>query len=261
MFPERVKLFFSRFKSAIIFGFFFLGAKNFTVPKKITINNKLLNLYLPNEYGIKISFIEIFLDDVYKLKWIQNYSKKKGFEIKSIIDIGGNCGLTSLLFRQYFPYSEINCYEPNKKLNKYLKNNSAQGKFDFFSEAVGNSSGKVKLNTDKKESILTFVSNDPKGSTPIISFEEALKRFKNETVDIVKMDCEGSEWEIFKDKNSWKKVKFLTMEYHLEKNKYDHQKIIYHLNEIGFKAITKINYSDKVNYGMVLAYNTLKISI
>ena len=46
---------------------------------------------------MKVIFTEIFLDDTYELEWIKNFSKKKGFEIKSILDIGGNCGLTSML--------------------------------------------------------------------------------------------------------------------------------------------------------------------
>ena len=74
------------------------------------------------------------------------------------------------------------------------------------------------------------------------------------------MDCEGSEWEILKDKESWKKVKFLTMEYHLGKNNNDHKRILSFLDDIGFKKITDLSTSN-ADYGMVLAYNTLKLSI
>ena len=260
MFFDRIKLFIKRFKNSRKFGLFFFGAKNFSVPKKIKLNNKTINLCLPDEFGIKITFIEIFFDDVYELEWIKNFSIKKEIKIESIIDIGGNCGLTSLLFRKYFPDSIINCYEPNYELKKYLDHSSFHGDFNYFIEAVGNKSGKVKLNINNEESILSKISNNKKGSTVLIPFKETLKRFKNKSIDIVKLDCEGSEWEILKDKESWKKVKFLTMEYHLGKNNNDHKRILSFLDDIGFKKITDLSTSN-ADYGMVLAYNTLKLSI
>ena len=146
-------------------AFFFFGGRYFKTPKKIRFNDKIINLDLPNEYGIKIIFVEIFLDDVYQLGWINNFAKKKGIQIKSILDIGGNCGLTSLLSRSYFPNSIIHCYEPNIEIKKHLEHSSNLGNFDYFTEAVGKKSGMVKLNIDENESVLSSIMPNQIGKT------------------------------------------------------------------------------------------------
>jgi hypothetical protein len=60
--------------------------------------------------------------------------------------------------------------------------------------------------------------------------------------------------------NIWKNIKFLTMEYHLEKNKYNTNRVAKALDKIGFKLLTKLDKSKKVSYGLVLAYNPIYIS-
>ena len=34
-------------------------------------------------------------------------------------------------------------------------------------------------------------------------------------IDILKLDCEGAEWEIFKDKRAFESIQTIIMEYHL----------------------------------------------
>ena len=77
MFLNRIKLLINRYLKARSFGFLFFAARYFYIPKSIKINNKIINLNLPDEYGVKITFVEIFLDDTYKLGWIKNFAKKK----------------------------------------------------------------------------------------------------------------------------------------------------------------------------------------
>ena len=116
MFLNRVKFLFKRYLKARSFGFLFFAARYFYIPKSIKINNKIINLNLPDEYGVKITFVEILLDDTYQLDWIKKFARKKNIDIKSILDIGGNCGLTSMLFRSHFSKSVIHCYEPNLEI-------------------------------------------------------------------------------------------------------------------------------------------------
>ncbi|MDT4966827.1 MAG: hypothetical protein QOJ64_1564, partial [Acidobacteriota bacterium] len=47
-----------------------------------------------------------------------------------------------------------------------------------------------------------------------IAFREAVARL-GDRVDLVKLDCEGGEWDILRDGESWQRVRFLTMEFHL----------------------------------------------
>jgi len=73
----RLKLFFNRFFNALKIGNFFFGGRYLKIPKYIKIRGKKINLSLPDEYGVKITFAEIFLDDTYELNWIRKFSKKK----------------------------------------------------------------------------------------------------------------------------------------------------------------------------------------
>ena len=86
----------------------------------------------------------------------KKFCKKKGIKIKSILDIGGNCGLTSMLSRQFFPDSTIHCYEPNIDIEKFLKPNSEIANFKYFLEAVGANTKMVKLNIDTNQSYQVF---------------------------------------------------------------------------------------------------------
>ena len=217
--------------------------------------HKIVNLNLPNEKNMKVIFTEIFLDDTYKLEWIKNFSKERGIKIKSILDIGGNCGLTSMLSRQYFPESTIHCYEPNIDIEKFLKPNSEIANFKYFLEAVGAKTEMVKLNIDTNQSVLSSISSDELGTTRQVSFEEVLERFGQNKVDIVKMDCEGSEWEILDKVDLWKNIKFITMEYHLGMDNYDHNRITDALEKVGFQIVSEIENSKDCNYGIAVACN------
>jgi len=69
------------------------------------------------------------------------------------------------------------------------------------------------------------------------------------------MDCEGSEWEILSNKEVFQKVKFITMEYHLGTNNYDHNRITNALEKIGFQIVSEIKNTNDCNYGIAVAYN------
>ena len=68
------------------------------------------------------------------------------------------------------------------------------------------------------------------------------------------MDCEGAKCEILSELNIWKDVRFLTMEYHLDKSN-NYNNILKVINRIGFTLITNLRKSKELNYGTLLAYN------
>ena len=45
--------------------------------------------------------------------------------------------------------------------------------------------------------------------------DTVINRFENRKIDLLKLDCEGAEFEILKNSNALKYIRFLTMEYHL----------------------------------------------
>jgi hypothetical protein len=52
------------------------------------------------------------------------------------------------------------------------------------------------------------------GGVQQISFSDAAQRLGG-YIDLLKLDCEGGEWSLFEDFDTWRRVRYLTMEYHL----------------------------------------------
>ena len=96
--------------------------------------------------------------------------------------------------------------------------------------------------------LLTSTRHDPGGSIPQVAFSRALGRIGGR-VDLVKLDCEGAEWEIFEDRESWSRVRFVTMEYHLGQGE-AHEKIVDVLRAMGFKIRGQL---PATRFGLVLA--------
>ncbi len=79
--------------------------------------------------------------------------------------------------------------------------------------------------------------------------------FKNRKIDLLKLDCEGAEFEILKKSNALEHVRFLSMEYHLpvKGSELVLNKLISRLHELNFKVI----HQDRRNVclGIILARN------
>lgn len=179
------------------------------LPESINMSGKVQHLYLPDEHGIKVAFVDLLLDDCYGCSALS----KSGDPVNTILDIGANVGLFGIAARHYFPSAKIHAYEPNFMFEKYLKVQANSAGVDYYMEAVGKNKGRVNLDFNP-DSVQSRSSENEAGSIPQITLREALDRIGGE-VDLLKMDCEGAEWEMFADTENWKRVRNLSMEYHL----------------------------------------------
>jgi hypothetical protein len=72
-------------------------------------------------------------------------------------------------------------------------------------------------------------------------------------VDLLKLDCEGGEWELFGDKTIWKHVRRLTMEYHLWANpEIDVPGLVKMIKDFGFR-ITHLSEAKELKWGFLHA--------
>ena len=237
---NKITKFIRRYKNAKQLGFFYYSTSSFSLPKRLDFHGKAVDLVYPNEKGIFIDFLSIFLDDDYQLaKFHRN-------QISTIIDIGANVGFFSLASRFYFPNSEIHAFEPNLNLKDYLIHNFSNLNIKLYPKAVGERSGTVQLNIIG-ESNQTRVNESSPGATEMITLESILSNIDGE-IDLLKMDCEGSEWGILRDTKSLKKVNNITLEYHLWANQKTHKDARNLLTNHGFKVIKHLPCSD---FGMI----------
>jgi len=234
-------------RNARYYGITFNRRANFKMPNEILYNKNMIPIYYPNELGSRNDFIGIFITDEYWLRKIRKNANK-------IIDIGANVGFFSIAARHNFPYAEIHAYEPNTNLGKFLDNNKENFNFKIFYEAVGGHEGAISIDL-LGDSNQTRVKETTNGSLKKISLDNAIERIGG-SIDILKIDCEGSEWEMFDEAKKWSEISRLTMEYHLF-NGQSHNQVSSELRRIGFEVI-KQNFDPSSDFGMIYGINLKK---
>jgi FkbM family methyltransferase len=164
-----------------------------------------------------------------------------GFEIQpdfTILDIGANIGSFSLCAGQILRKGRgrVFAFEPfpenYEQLRRNIEINSLQGKVTPIERAVWGSAGtlQVHVNRDREEDGLQSVSNTGKHSclpelansgaktvdVQTTTLDQIVKDNNLATIDLLKLDCEGAEYEIlFKaSRATIERIKRITMEVH-----------------------------------------------
>ena len=205
---KKLKKLLIRYLRAKKLGFSFIRTKNFRLPSKIRINGKYKEICLPSFPGIEELFRDIILDDEYFLESL------RGKSIETIADVGANVGIFGIAASAHFPNATIHAYEPNSGNIAYLSKQSCELDFLLFEEAVSGHDGNCELLTNSKHDTSASISLSS-GQISCSSLRTVVNRFKSKSLDLLKLDCEGSEFEILKDKETLEYCSYITMEYHL----------------------------------------------
>ncbi|MEA5504689.1 FkbM family methyltransferase [Halotia wernerae UHCC 0503] len=208
-----------------------LTANNF--PVHIEFRNNHSDLYILRE-----NFIQRIYDFEYE-KIIRN--------VKNIVDLGANIGLSSLFFQSRFPSAQIVCVEPVEQNVKILKKNAENNKFSWVIEkvAIQSKAGSVTLypnawwssstvsenvaskresNEDRLEHLLKL----PSEVVPSFPVNAILDKHNIDIVDVLKMDIEGAEEGVILNSSEWlNRVKILIIEIHDKYvNRYEITKVL-----------------------------------
>jgi len=203
---DRLQGLVRRLQRARKFGFPYSRDKFWTLPSAIRIDGRMMPLTLPRDEGTRIACKDIFLDDVYGLTELK-------VSPHTIVDIGGHAGLFALCARILFPDAEIHLYEPNPDMGRYLDHQATLGRLVVFPEAIGANAARATL-VPGADSVFAATVNDPAGNICVTSISQAIDRIGGH-IDLLKLDCEGCEWEILANTAAMKHVDAITMEYHL----------------------------------------------
>ncbi|MEG4210799.1 FkbM family methyltransferase [Microcoleus sp. S13_B4] len=225
-------------------GITFNRVASFQLPEQLIVQGKLHPVNVPSEKGMDGEFIEVLLDDCYGVEQLSE-------SLTTIIDIGANVGLFPIAARNRFPQAVIHAYEANPYLENYLKHQSQIANFTYFMEAVGGRDGKVVLDI-REVSGKTRSTVSDSGEIPMVSFRRAIERIGGR-VDLAKVDCEGAEWLLFEDRDTWQLVQNLSLEYHLWLG-HTHAETRQIIENLGFRIGKQIPI-DKW-YGLILASRT-----
>jgi FkbM family methyltransferase len=119
-----------------------------------------------------------------------------------IVDIGGYIADFSLYAVKYLNARKVIVYEPSPKnfaiLNRNVVNNDFEDRIEAVNMAVGDVPELI-LDTDQEDAEPAMVSLSLRSSgqrIPCVTLEELMRRHQLDTIDLLKLDCEGAEYPI-----------------------------------------------------------------
>lgn len=216
----------------------FLLPRLFRMPSHLRVGKRTAGLQFLVEDGVDADFITCVLRNTYGLG-------HKLSNIRTIVDVGASFGFFSIAARARHPHAEIHAYEPNPRVLPLLRANTADFGVDIHAEAVGGREGTVNLIDDgpSNQARIGLPGNDLLGcEVRQVSLETVLKRAGGR-IDLLKLDCEGAEWEILKPGACWESIRNLRLEYHLFHGETAEQ-AARALNELGFRILRFRRYDE-----------------
>lgn len=171
----------------------------------------------------------------------EDYGQNIPFKINTIIDAGANVGFASIYYSRRFPKSKILALEPEKSNFKILKKNvRPYPKVIPINKALWNSKTFLNISNRGKTENWGFMVEESKNTQNDITsltVQECMKILQTQTIDIFKIDIEGSEKELFEKNINWlSNVKFLVIELH--------EKMRVGSTESFYNAIKKYNFKE-----------------
>ncbi len=142
-------------------------------------------------------------------------------EVQSVIDLGANIGISTLVLANKFPEAHVIALEPEKNNFQLLQlNTSTKKNIKILNAAVWYQDGKVNIIDDTVKSNEFKVTNSSKSikneMIESISISSLMNRFNFLKIDLLKIDIEGAEEDIFvKGDLSWlSKIRCCIIEIH-----------------------------------------------
>lgn len=146
-------------------------------------------------------FKKIFIDREYRLP----FDARPG----TILDLGANTGLATLFFRTQFPEAQIVAVEPDPANFAMMQRHlGALPGVELIQAAVWSHDGEISLTDPGIGSWAMRVeepSQAPGSQCQVValSMPSLLKHFPQGRVDLLKMDVEGAEKEVFESCDAW----------------------------------------------------------
>jgi FkbM family methyltransferase len=173
-----------------------------------------------------------------------------------VFDVGANIGTFSLHLQSLSKSVKVFAVEPapatREVLERNVTANNISSQVTVLPFAVGSENGKISLHCSPEQGHSSFVEGEfvKNGTTvevPMMTLPTVLDERKIEQVDLLKIDIEGAETDLFDGMTSdgWKKVKRVTMETHDKLRPGTHGRVLEELKKHDF-----VIHSERNQFGL-----------
>jgi FkbM family methyltransferase len=177
-----------------------------------------------------------------------------------ILDIGAGLGDFSLDVANGCPASVVHAYEPSPESFGLLEDNlrmNSIANVRTFPEAINSTGETVALDISRAAAVqhsIVAASREGTVLVPAITLDAVLDRLEG-PCDLLKMDCEGAEYEILltATDSALSRIHRIVMEYHNDSTGHDHRELVDHLQANGFRVTC---YPSPVQRDLGLLYAT-----
>ncbi len=222
------------FKPSRLSAFLHLLGRFFEIQTTIGLLNAL-KLFLGHrcrgEYSLRLPFLRAPLylrgrssdPNVFRKVFIHEEYHVPGQKPRLIIDAGANVGISAVYFANLYPDATILCIEPEpSNVLQFRKNTQAYPNIRLIQGALWSRSANLAIinpSSDKVSFVVKEVASGTPGAIPGYGINELLPPTGAQRIDILKIDIEGSEAEVFAgDIDAWlSKVGILLIELHEDK--------------------------------------------
>ena len=194
------------------------------VSSKLKPLKSLINVNSISKYRIKVNhniceiefriqdipiFYEVMMEKVYHVpqEWIP--------ECATFVDLGAHVGCTSVYFQQYHHIGTYLSVEPSAENFFVLQRNAALYPIICINKAIFDKNEMVKIDSSSLKGQNHHLSEVTGAEVDGISMDSLMKEYHINTIDLLKIDIEGTENILFKNKPDWlKSVRIILIELH-----------------------------------------------
>jgi len=168
---------------------------------------------LETQAGNASPIIEIFRDGEYEIpvRW---------HALNTIVDVGGHVGSFTLWAAWQAPQARIVVLEPEPRnfadLSRNVDRNGLTDRVECIEAGLAPRSGSIELHVPvHRDNTSMFAAAGPSVAVAALSLGDVLERF-TEPLDLLKLDCEGAEWEVLPSlsRKVWERLPTIVMECH-----------------------------------------------
>ncbi len=164
-------------------------------------------------------FTEIFFKETYYLAPTQKAIQA--------VDCGANIGVALLYIKIRAPHARVRCFEPNPAaravLEKNIKANGWETSVEVLPCALGGKKGSTEffvtdtVATSSDGSVANYLEKKGRSLTSYAVDVDVLSNYIDRTIDLLKIDIEGPEFEVLEELRAQKKfgpIAAIQLEYH-----------------------------------------------